>query len=147
MPTSNRILHYKFQDSIKGVYSIAIMHGLFTAFFLIGPLPEIVFSNRAILCLTITALSAYLLNNYDWRSAENNHLIIGLYALSVVFELIVLGIPQSESKLPQQHIYLTNKGGLTDIIIGLAPAVYLGLRGLFIIPLLVLRSRALKLPT
>lgn len=145
MSSSDRVKYYQFQDSINGITSLVAGHSLFAIFFLIDPLPAIEFSPRVTLNLAIALTTIFLLKTYDWRSTKSNLLLIFTYILSLVVELSIIGLPSSGSSLETQHIYLTNKGGLTDIIIGIGPLVYAGLRLFFVLPLILLWNSSKQL--
>ena len=139
---SHRILQYQFADSKTYIITLATIH-LGLGLLLLAPsnTPMLAFG-RPQLCLLVAITYAALYKWYGWDSFVNNMAWLGLYLLSLVYEMITIGWPASPMAITSNGA--PGKGIFTDLFVQSLPYLYVGLRlamtGLFL-PVIIAQLR------
>jgi len=66
----------------------------------------------------------------DWKNIGISSIVTLLYTLSVIVEILLLGLPES----PMGRKINPGKGMMVDIVPFLAPYVYIGIRIVLVLP-------------
>lgn len=130
MNTYKTISRHKFEDSIQNMNVIPMGHFILFLCF-VFPLG---INFRAIICL-LTVLSFLVLRKfYNWQSSKINFLLIGIYLAVLIGEIWILGIPTSLQVSAKTDFEIALIGELLSFL----PIIYIGLRFIFLVPLLSL---------
>lgn len=129
---NKNIIHYKFEDAVRMTNLCDAGNALLFSVYCLGGLSLILSSFHAQIC-GFTALVFFVIKQkYDWRSTFFSWLLVVLYLALFIVELVKLGLPISPLTLDEQ----LSDGMLLNLFIGIVPEVYIGLRLLFVFPLL-----------
>lgn len=135
--------YYKedFKSAITASYSVIIGHLMMVPFFYQLDIPNFL-ANPRIQLIGITILLIFLcLKTYNWKKRDINIGIISLYAIALFFEIGYLGFPntglESSNKI--------TKGIFFDMLVSLAPFLYVGLRAALILPIFSIEYQRRKL--
>jgi len=129
---NTNIVRYKFEDAISMTNLCDMGNALLFSVFCIGGLSLVLSSFHAQMCGLTALLFLVIKQNYDWKNASLNWLLVGLYLTLFIIEVVQAGIPISPLGFDSQF----GEGDLLNLFVGIAPEVYIGLRLFFIIPLL-----------
>lgn len=133
-PISKKIAEYRFQDSQKIVYATPIGNLLLVVVFAFPGILTI-FTNPYALISGITGILFFMsigLNN--WQSNLINILFILVYIFILLLEWFLFGLPTSSIVCNQN--FTINKGVLLEIIGGMMPYLYVGIRIFLVVPLI-----------
>lgn len=123
----------RFNDDRTLVKSVFISNFIFAILFCMAHGTPMFSVYRMLISLVcaILFISFYFL--YDWQSTHVNLSLIFLYLMIFLFEFILFGVPVGVTIFEGGEI---SKGILFDLVMGILPFVYLGLKVCLIYPLI-----------
>lgn len=129
-----KIARYKFEDSLKTVYTTPVGNFLFFVAYFMADSSTILTNPYALFSLAtgIVFLIIIRFNNWEFHSA--NLILIYSYLFIFFLEFFLFGIPPS--LLGYSSGFTASKGVLLEIIGGLMPLIYTGARCLLVLPLI-----------
>ena len=119
------LLNDKFTDSKTNINLPILINGLFGLIIFSIHSPHLWYCLASFIIILIFKLS------YSWENPALNWFICAIYFLIILAELFFVGLPKQA--IP--HDQGMSKGIFLDILLGLVPFIYTGLRILSIIPL------------
>lgn len=138
----NKIAEYKFKDSKQMTWAIG-SGNLILALLLLSPDWTNIYSDpRTITCFMLAGFFIVVSIFHTWLSPEFNAYLAALYLSVFLFEMLQLGIPESAIAFSNKGI---SKGLMFDLMVGLFPYIYIGLRLFLIIPLIYITVTSYKL--
>lgn len=126
---NKNIIRYKFEDAVRMTNLSDVGNALLFFVFCIGGLSIVWGSFHAQMCGLTALLFFVIKQNYDWRNVSLNWLLVGVYLTLFIVEVVKAGIP--DMQLDNSF----GKGILLNVLLGMAPEIYICLRLLFVIPL------------
>lgn len=124
MSKSFSIDEYKFEGTNNYPKVVGIINLMLFFILMVAGFDYILHHTYTWFSLFSGVIFLFISRAYDWRSSTRNGLIIICYGLTVVLEFSLFGIPGSPLPFGSD----LSKGLVFDLVIGLLPHVYAGLR-------------------